>query len=91
MIDAQTIPDPGLSLADGYFLQHAHATLQAQGIHTPEEFEERYGIDVYTLTAFGLLWTVNRTQAERELHLNTLYRAGMRQSPTSTEANRRAA
>lgn len=72
------IPDPGLPRADGCFLQHARATLHAQGIHAPEEFAERYGADIRTLTAFGLLWAVDRQQAERELLLNDLYRAPRR-------------
>ncbi len=82
MIDVQTIPDPGLSLADGYYLQHARACLLALGIRTPEAFATRYGVDVRDLSAFGLLWIVNRTQAERELHLNELYRAGLRTNRT---------
>jgi len=77
MIDPATIPDPGLPRADGYYLQHARAALHALGIHTPEDFAMRYGIDVLTLSAFGLLWVVDRVQAEREWHLNELYRAGL--------------
>ncbi len=77
MIDAQTIPDPGLPLADGYYLQHAHARLYALGIHTPEAFAARYGLDVRDLSAFGLLWIVDRAQGEHEMQLNALYRAGL--------------
>lgn len=77
MIDLATIPDPGLPRADGYYLQHARAGLAAEGIRTPEQFTARYGADLFTLTAFGLLWTVDRKQAERELHLNRLYRSGL--------------
>jgi len=86
MIDAQTIPDPGLPLADGYYLQHARARLHALGIRTPEAFAARYGVDIHDLTAFGLLWIVDRTQAERELHLNALYRAGLRTNRTADGA-----
>lgn len=77
MIDTATIPDPGLPRADGYYLQHVRARLHTLGIRTPEAFAVRYGMDVHDLTAFGLLWIVDRTQAERELHLNALYRAGL--------------
>ncbi len=77
MIDAQTIPDPGPPRADGYYLQHARAALLAEGIRTAEEFTARYGLDVLTLSAFGLLYTVDRRRAERELRLNDLYRAGL--------------
>jgi hypothetical protein len=74
----ERIPDPGSPRADGYYLQHARAALLAQGIRTMEEFSARYGVEVLTLSAFGLLWTVDRQQAERELHLNALYRAPQR-------------
>lgn len=83
MIDPAMIPDPGLPLADGYYLQHARARLHAFGIRTPEAFAARYGVDIRDLTAFGLLWTVDRTQAERELHLNELYRAGLPKNRTA--------
>jgi hypothetical protein len=74
----ERIPDPGPPRADGYFLQHARAALHTQGIRTAEEFSARYGVDVLGLTAFQLLWTVDRVQAERELRLNALYRAPQR-------------
>lgn len=77
MIDPTTIPDPGEPRADGYYLQHARAALRSAGVRTPEDFAARFGVDIRGLTAFGLLWTVDRTQAERELHLNELYRAGL--------------
>jgi hypothetical protein len=74
----ERIPDPGSPRADGYYLQHARAALHAEGIRTMEEFSARYGVDVLGLTAFQLLWFVDRQQAERELHLNTLYRVPQR-------------
>ncbi len=82
MIDPHAIPDPGLPLADGYFIQEARARLHALGIRTPEAFAARYGIDVRDLSAFGLLWTVDRVQAERESRLNRLYRTGLRKNGT---------
>jgi hypothetical protein len=95
MIDARMIPDPGTPRADGYFLQHARAALWAQGIATPEQFTARYGVSLLDLTAFGLLWTVDRVQAERELRLNELYRAGLRKNraraPDDSAAEGRAA
>jgi len=94
MIDLAMIPDPGLPLADGYYLKHACAALHALGIRTPEDFTARYGVDIRALTAFGLLWLVARSQAERELHLNALYRAGLHRYRTSsnpTTMNERAA
>ncbi len=94
MIDAHTIPDPGLPRADGYYLLHARARLHTLGIHTPEAFAVRYGVDIRDLTAFGLLWIVGRTQAERELQLNELYRAGLpknRIAGSATTAEGRAA
>lgn len=87
MIDAHTIPDPGLPLADGHYYQLARATLRAQGLLSREQFAARYGVDPVNLTRFGLLWTVNRTQAEREVRLNALYRAGMRQNRITTNAD----
>jgi hypothetical protein len=86
MNDMRAIPDPGLPRADGYYLQHARARLHALGICTPEQFTARYGVNLFDLTAFGLLWTVNRRQAERELHLNALYRAGLRKTQIATYA-----
>lgn len=83
MIDAHTIPDPGLPLADGYYLKLARARLLALGIRTPEDFTVRYGLDVRALSAFGLLWIVDRTQAEHELHLNNLYRARLQKNRTT--------
>jgi len=77
MIDVHLIPDPGLPLADGYYLRRARACLLALGIRTPEAFAARYGVDIHALTCFGMLYVVDRTQAERELHLNALYRAGL--------------
>jgi len=86
MIDVLTIPDPGLPRADGYYLQHARTRLHALGIRTPEAFAARYGVDVRDLSAFGLLWIVDRTQAERELHLNALYRVRLPKSRTAGSA-----
>ncbi len=82
MIDVSAIPDPGEPRADGHYLQHARARLHTLGIHTPEVFATRYGVDICELTAFGLLWIVDRAQGERELHLNELYRAGLRTNRT---------
>ncbi len=50
MIDAQTIPDPSLPPADGYYLQRARARLDTLGIRTPEAFAQRYGVALDTLT-----------------------------------------
>lgn len=86
MISPTAIPDPGLPRADGYYLQHARAVLHARGIRTPEAFAARFGVDIRDLTAFGLLWTVDRPRAERELHLNALYRAGLRTNRTARGA-----
>ncbi len=83
MIDPSTIPDPGLPRADGYYLQHARACLLALGLRTPEAFSARYGVDILELTAFGLLYVVNRSRAERELRLNELYRAGLPKNRTA--------
>lgn len=77
MFDSHPIPDPGLPLADGYYLQHARARLQVLGIRTPEAFAARYGVDIRELTAFALLYVVSPDQAAREMHLNELYRAGL--------------
>jgi len=89
MIDAQTIPDPGLPLADGYYLQHARARLYALGIHTPEAFAARYGLDVRDLSAFGLLWIVDRAQGEHEMRLNALYRARLPEHRQARHLTRR--
>ncbi len=86
MIDPAMIPDPGPPLADGYYLQHARARLHALGIRTPEAFAARYGVDIHALTCFGMLYVVNRTQAEHELHLNVLYRAGLQKNRTAGSA-----
>jgi hypothetical protein len=86
MIDPAMIPDPGLPRADGYFLQHARTRLHALGIRTPQDFAARSGVDIRDLSAFGLLWVVDRAQAERELRLNALYRAGLRTNRTANSA-----
>ncbi len=83
MIDPAMIPDPGLPLADGYYLQLARARLHALGIRTPEAFVARYGVDIRELTAFGLLWIVDQSHAEHEIHLNVLCRAGLRTNRTA--------
>ncbi|MGI8688663.1 MAG: hypothetical protein ACR2M3_08795 [Thermomicrobiales bacterium] len=83
MIDVHLIPDPGLPLADGYYLQHARARLHTLGIRTPEAFQARYGVDIRQLTAFGLLYVISPAQAAREMHLNALYRAGLRTNRTA--------
>jgi len=86
MIDLATIPDPGLPLADDYYLQHARARLHALGIRTPEAFVARYGVDIRELTAFELLWIVDQSHAEREIHLNVSCRAGLRTNRTAGSA-----
>jgi hypothetical protein len=82
MIDPTTVPDPGLPLADGYFLLLARDRMQALHIRSAEEFKERFGIDLYSLNKFQLLYVLDPVQAEREVRLNELYRAGMRKQPT---------
>lgn len=86
MVDPAMLPDAGLPLADGFFLQLARARLHALNIQTAEEFEAHFGIDIYALTAFQLLYVVDPVQGERELRLNALYRSGLRKHPVAPPA-----
>src|SRR4051794_40957281 len=76
MNDPRSIPDPGPPMADGYYLECARRALRAAGIRSPAAFRERYGVDIRALTPFGLLYVIDPARAERERHLNALYRSG---------------
>lgn len=91
MIDVHVIPDPGLPLADGYYLQHARAWLHTLGIRTTEDFTARYGVDIHELTAFGLLYVVAPDQAAREMRVNELYRADLRRAHPHAGGRRQVA